>query len=46
MFYIIYISETPLHWAAINDSIEAAKLLLEKGADINAQTENIFLLLF
>ena len=30
-------NETPLHWAAENDSIKIGELLISKGADINAK---------
>ena len=31
-------SKTPLHWAAENDHVEAATLLLDNGADLTAET--------
>ena len=31
---------TPLAWAALNGKTEAAKLLIEKGADVNAQNRD------
>lgn len=31
---------TPLGWAALNGQTEAAKLLIEKGADVNAQNRD------
>ena len=30
-------NETPLHYAAFNDSKEIGELLISKGADINAK---------
>ena len=40
-------NNTPLHWAAINDSYEIGRILISKGADINAKDiiyQNIFYL--
>jgi ankyrin repeat protein len=31
---------TPLHWAAWRGQVEAARLLLEAGADVNARNQN------
>ena len=31
---------TPLHWAAIRNMVEIAKLLIDKGANVNAQSKN------
>ena len=30
-------NETPLHWAARNDSNKIGEILISKGADINAK---------
>jgi ankyrin repeat protein len=32
--------ETPLHWAALNGSLESAELLLDAGVNVNIQTED------
>ncbi len=29
---------TPLHWAALNGSVEIARMLIDAGADVNVQT--------
>ena len=32
---------TPLHWAALSGHTDIVKLLIEKGADVNAKNDDV-----